>query len=402
MADGDNPAGTRGKRANDAFAAFAARAGQAGRLAAICVVGLSAAACTTMEEAGTEPAVEAAEINDETKFSVAEYGVAASERVTTDRAVPKGGGRQMVGKPYQIAGRWYTPAEDPDYNRTGLASWYGPNFHGRKTANGEIFDQYHLSAAHPTFPLPSYARVTNEANGNSVLVRVNDRGPFAHNRIIDVSSKTAELLGFKQAGTATVNVQYVGPAEMDGHDMPFLMASYREPGQSGPSVAPEGQVASGVMLAMNQASPSGVPGVMTDALAAQPGVASAPVSADQRGAPAGAAVTDPSITASTRPAEAAPAGQPVAAAAPVIEPAPGVTVPAAGDVVTVLPEIGPVLPERPSLETAKTDRVDASAYAESRVAAASDAFESVMTERAALSEDGILGAWKRRGLIRTR
>lgn len=166
--------------------------------------------------------------NTQTKFSSAEYGVAASPRVTTTN-IPKGGGRYTVGQPYRVAGRWYTPADDPDYNATGKASWYGPNFHGRLTANGEIFDQFALTAAHPTLPLPSYVRVTNQGNGRSVLVRVNDRGPFAHGRVIDLSKRTAQVLDFIDQGTATVRVQYVGRAPVEGDDTRFLMASINTP-----------------------------------------------------------------------------------------------------------------------------------------------------------------------------
>lgn len=164
-------------------------------------------------------------INHKTKFSSKEYGVSASPRLTTSSNVKKGGGRYQVGKPYKVAGKWYEPAEQPNYDKVGVASWYGPNFHGRLTANGEIFDQNALSAAHPTLPLPSYVRVTNVENGMSTLVRVNDRGPFAHGRLIDLSSKTAEVLGVKQKGTANVRVQYVGKAPLNGDDTRFLVAS---------------------------------------------------------------------------------------------------------------------------------------------------------------------------------
>lgn len=186
-------------------------------------------------------------------FAESEYGVKASPRVVADgRPVPKGGGRFMVGNPYEVKGKTYVPKEDPRYNKSGLASWYGSAFHGRVTANGEVYDSDHLSAAHPTFPLPSYARVTNTDTGSSVIVRVNDRGPFHEGRIIDVSSKAAELLDFKRIGTAHVNVQYVGRAQMDGRDMPFLMASYVRKGDRMPGIRPEGQIASGVMVASNQ------------------------------------------------------------------------------------------------------------------------------------------------------
>ncbi len=204
------------------------------------------AACNSVKP---KPVAQAkAHINNETKFSVKEYGVAASPRVTEAKRVKKGGGRDMVGKPYKIKGKWYKPKEDPNYQVTGLASWYGPNFHGRLTANGEIYDQYALSAAHPTMPLPSYARVTNIENGSSVMVRVNDRGPYAHGRVLDLSSKAADLLDFKRKGVAKVKVEYVGRARMDGHDDKFLLASYRAPG--GQLWSP-GATQAGTMIALN-------------------------------------------------------------------------------------------------------------------------------------------------------
>lgn len=160
------------------------------------------------------------------------YGVTASPRVAeTHKPIPRGGGRRQVGKPYKIAGRWYHPKEDPNYSRIGQASWYGEAFHGRLTANGEIFDMNTLSAAHTTMPLPSYARVTNLDNGRSVIVRVNDRGPFAHDREIDLSKRTAEVLDFKHKGLARVKVDYVGRARLDGQDKAFLLASVRGPGE---------------------------------------------------------------------------------------------------------------------------------------------------------------------------
>jgi rare lipoprotein A len=127
------------------------------------------------------------------------------------------GGRR-IGKPYQVAGVWYVPAEQPDYDAVGTASWYGDAFHGRPTANGEAFDMTLASAAHPTLPLPSIVEVTNLENDRSVQLRVNDRGPFKPGRIIDVSRQAAEELGFRQKGVAQVRVRYVGPAPLD----PFL------------------------------------------------------------------------------------------------------------------------------------------------------------------------------------
>lgn len=122
-----------------------------------------------------------------------------------------------VGDPYQIDGVWYRPAEDYAYKRTGTASFYGGemrglDFQGRPTANGEIYDMDALTAAHKTLPMPSVVRVTNLENGRSLVLRVNDRGPFVGDRIIDVSRRAAQLLGFERKGLARVRVEIL-PAE---------------------------------------------------------------------------------------------------------------------------------------------------------------------------------------------
>ena len=157
------------------------------------------------------------------------YGVSSSARVVGEgQPVPKGGGVYRVGKPYMVGGREYVPQEDVNYTAVGLASWYGDDFHGRYTANGEIFDMNSISAAHPTMPLPSYARVTNLANHRSIVVRVNDRGPYVGNRVIDVSVKTAKMLGFYGNGVTKVRVDYVGRAPLQGSDDRKLMATLRE------------------------------------------------------------------------------------------------------------------------------------------------------------------------------
>lgn len=156
-------------------------------------------------------------------------GVTPSPRVVAPQATQthrssrfgslrKGGGHRKIGNPYQIGGRWYTPKEDPNYDRTGIASWYGTDFHGRLTANGELYDMNALTAAHKTLPLPSYAYVTNVQNGRTVLVRINDRGPYAGNRIIDLSRATARQLNLERSGIGSVRVQYAGPAPLDGND----------------------------------------------------------------------------------------------------------------------------------------------------------------------------------------
>jgi rare lipoprotein A len=177
------------------------------------------------------------------------YGVSASPRVIEPgQPVPKGGGVYRVGKPYVVGGQTYTPEENRRYRGEGLASWYGDDFHGRLTANGEIYDMEAISAAHPTMPMPSYARVTNLSSGKSLIVRVNDRGPYHANREIDVSAKAADLLGFKRSGTARVRVEYVGAAPIEGTDDRQLVATLRE---GAPAPAP-----AGVMVASNRFLPN--------------------------------------------------------------------------------------------------------------------------------------------------
>src|SRR5947207_2780544 len=156
------------------------------------------------------------------------YGVSSSPRVVEfGEPVPKGGGTYRIGRPYIVAGRIYVPEEDVNYREEGTASWYGDDFHGRLTANGEVFDMGALTAAHPTLPMPCYARVTNLSNGKSLIVRVNDRGPYHGNRLIDVSNKAAELLEFKGNGVARVRVEYVGRAPLEGSDDRQLIATLR-------------------------------------------------------------------------------------------------------------------------------------------------------------------------------
>ncbi|MBT3305368.1 MAG: septal ring lytic transglycosylase RlpA family protein, partial [Alphaproteobacteria bacterium] len=135
-----------------------------------------------------------------------QFLIATTKRVTgsaEDASSP----RYKIGDPYQIQGVWYYPAEDFEYEETGIASWYGTQFHGRRTANGETYDMNALTAAHRTLPMPSFVRVTNMENGRSLILKVNDRGPFARSRIIDISRRGAQLLGFQKAGTAKVRVQ---------------------------------------------------------------------------------------------------------------------------------------------------------------------------------------------------
>ena len=164
-------------------------------------------------------------------FAEGSYWGKASKRVYEDgQTIPRGGGQYLIGRPYTVGGRTYYPHEDEHYAATGMASWYGDAFHGRKTANGEIYDKRALSAASPTMPLPSYARVTNLGNGYSVIVRVNDRGPYAAGRVMDMSSRVADVLDFKRSGTAHVKVEYVGHAPIEGSDDDQLLATLRTDG----------------------------------------------------------------------------------------------------------------------------------------------------------------------------
>ncbi|MBC7908544.1 MAG: septal ring lytic transglycosylase RlpA family protein [Rhodospirillaceae bacterium] len=156
----------------------------------IVALALFAAGCTTCEVAPPPPAPEPAQ-------------PAPVPKVKKSRTK----GSYRVGEPYQIAGVWYTPKLDWDYRTEGRASWYGQPFHGRLTANGETYDQDELTAAHQTLPLPSVVRVTNLENGRTLILRVNDRGPFIKGRIIDVSRKAAKLLKFHDQGTTQVRIE---------------------------------------------------------------------------------------------------------------------------------------------------------------------------------------------------
>ncbi|MEO1041592.1 MAG: septal ring lytic transglycosylase RlpA family protein [Pseudomonadota bacterium] len=156
-----------------------------------------------------------------------------------------------VGEPYQIGGRWYYPAVDNDYDKVGLASWYGPNFHGKLTANGEIFDQNRLTAAHPTLPLPSIVEVTNQRTGKKIRVRVNDRGPFAHDRILDLSMASARKLDTLDQGVAPVRVRYVGEARLSDA---ITRVGQRERGQSLASKPPSRRSPSSQQVAQSAAT----------------------------------------------------------------------------------------------------------------------------------------------------
>jgi len=149
---------------------------------------------------------------------------------------------QKVGKPYQIKGIWYYPKVDPGYSKTGIASWYGDPFHGRKTANGEVYDMNLMTAAHKTLPMPTDVRVTNLENGRSIVVTVNDRGPFVHGRIIDLSRRAAQLLGVVKKGTAKVRVETL---QAEKGDVRYMAKAQTAPEESRvASAAPQSSVQS--------------------------------------------------------------------------------------------------------------------------------------------------------------
>ncbi|MDB5569360.1 MAG: Endolytic peptidoglycan transglycosylase RlpA [Hyphomicrobiales bacterium] len=193
---------------------------------------LCAAAVCAIALAGCAQAPKQSAPRSKEYFPESKYGPASQRVVRDGEVVPRGGGQYLVGRPYTIAGRRYTPQEvDTRHSQVGGASWYGDAFHGRRTANGEIYDMRSLTAAHPTMPLPSYVRVTNMRNGRSMIVRVNDRGPYHPGRVLDVSRRVAEALDFRHLGTANVKVDYVGKAGLAGSDDDRLMATLRTDGR---------------------------------------------------------------------------------------------------------------------------------------------------------------------------
>jgi rare lipoprotein A len=231
--------------------------------------------------------------------------------------VPKGGGAYRVGEPYQLNGVWYQPTEDTRYDQVGTASWYGEMFHGRRTANGEIYDMERLSAASPTLPMPVYARVTNLANGRSLIVRVNDRGPYRSNRIMDLSRRSAELLGYREQGTARVRVQYLGRAPLNGDDsyerrnlasQPWAQFAMR--GKSGGMTGEPATVASVERGAMpsrrtpQRLRPPIVPLVAEDEEWAAPSAAAADPTLKWKVSPRGTARRDPPSRATVQPTAA--------------------------------------------------------------------------------------------------
>ncbi len=199
-----------------------------------------------------------------------------AKRVVKAHEAPKAAPTYKIGSPYQIEATWYYPAVDYGYDETGIASWYGPKFHGGRTANGEIFDMNALSAAHRTLPLPSVVRVTNLENGRSMVLRVNDRGPFSRGRIIDVSRRAAQLLGFHRNGTARVRVGIManesrvlaarlkGEATLAKIGTPIIVARLPSPAVSSAALPPPPGAAAAPVPASSSAAGQGVDGGPAD------------------------------------------------------------------------------------------------------------------------------------------
>ena len=171
----------------------------------------------------------ACSVNKTSRGAVDETQTLSPRVIRVGDPVPKGGGVYKLGDPYLSGGKWYVPVNDAAYDQVGIASWYGDFFHGRRTANGEIYDMNALTAAHPTLPMPTYATVTNLANDRTIVVRINDRGPYHDGRIIDLSHRAAELLGLYPKGSGMVRVRYLSPAPINGDDTLERMMLAKQP-----------------------------------------------------------------------------------------------------------------------------------------------------------------------------
>ncbi|MCC7273082.1 MAG: septal ring lytic transglycosylase RlpA family protein [Alphaproteobacteria bacterium] len=228
------------------------------------------------------------------------------EQQTGARGSPRG--VYKVGNPYQISGVWYYPKEDYEYRETGIASWYGADFHGKYTANGEAYDMTEMTAAHRTLPLPSLVRVTNLDNGRSILLRVNDRGPFARSRIIDVSRRGAQLLGFERQGTAKVRVEIMADESRQ------LAEIYRGSGTIGQALARTPTIGEGgAVLVAASGSPPALAAAPAPVVAATP-----PLAVEAVPLPAPQMASAPRSPAAPVPAPSAPEVIDAAAAPPPV------------------------------------------------------------------------------------
>ncbi|BBK42934.1 hypothetical protein STVA_29540 [Allostella vacuolata] len=312
----------------------------------------------------------------------------APETVTGSAGGGKKGsprGVYKIGNPYQIMGVWYYPKEEYDYRETGIASWYGSDFHGKSTANGETYDMNDLTAAHRTLPLPSIVRVTNLENGRSMTLRVNDRGPFARSRIIDISRRGAQLLGFERQGTAKVRVEIMAAeseqlAQIYRGSPTIGQALARTPSLPDPSAPPT------AVAALPAASPPSVAssgGGGTGDVISLPGLAPLPASAPAPVAIAPQALPDTPPLAATAPTvtamtiEQVPLPPPAAAAVPARRPPPPLP-PALAAVVAEAPQTGAV-----SVEPVRTTQIYVQAGAFSQRANADRVRQTISGQAAA-------------------
>ena len=197
-----------------------------------------------LESAAVQPHSQKSKDIQVAKSQAPVQAAAKDDAAETARSV----GYDKTGKPYTVSGKLYVPKEQNGYTATGLASWYGVGFQGRETANGEVFNRDSVTVAHPTLPLPSYVRVTNVLNGRSIVARVNDRGPFKGNRLVDVSEQVAIGLNFKHLGTTRLKVDYIGRAPVNVDDSAMLQATLRVDGTPA-QLGGRGVVASQVAVA---------------------------------------------------------------------------------------------------------------------------------------------------------
>jgi rare lipoprotein A len=260
------------------------------------------------------------------------FAVNAAKQVTAQDT--KQQGIYKIGDPYQINGTWYYPAEDYGYNETGIASFYGGetqgvNFHGRFTANGETYDMNALTAAHRTLPMPSLVRVTNLENGRSIVLRVNDRGPYARGRIIDLSRRSAQLLGFEGKGTAMVRVQIL--ADESRQLKAAMLQGNAPPGTEMVAAAPRGAVQSDALPpppGARAAAPTTVAALPPPSQTLSPAPPPVPTGRQRNGRPttitqtlgkpaAPVTASGDTVVASALPAAPAPATSPAARTVPL-------------------------------------------------------------------------------------
>jgi rare lipoprotein A len=229
----------------------------AARLTTLSLLGLLLASCTSSRAPEPVPAAQGGGISGPANYSQPHRDGAPWWDVDVSRipdAVPMPHYGKYKASPYNVLGKTYYPMQDArNYRATGTASWYGTKFHGQATANGEAYDLYGMTAAHKTLPLPSYVRVTNLENGKSVVLRVNDRGPFYSDRIIDLSFAAAKKLGYAETGTARVQVEGIDPQQwwvQQGRPVPLVLA---QPKLASQSPAPVEQASSAPLVAQGEA-----------------------------------------------------------------------------------------------------------------------------------------------------